>query len=121
VRKKRNRTMTINFKRRKAFDPDSRWRDSDTLEKPKEELECLGCGCEWLETVRVAKYKAFTQVVPGQEPVKIRDGFYFFRCIKCGLLQEPEIIVTHSDSKRSGYGDLLEILDVKKKDVGENL
>jgi DNA-directed RNA polymerase subunit RPC12/RpoP len=79
--------------------------------------KCPHCGMSWLELVKMRQFNRDFQVILGQEPAQAGpDVFYILRCVKCGELIEPNVMLSSQDLRRKAYDRFLDEVEAKMAD-----
>ena len=87
----------------------------DPLATPTSNVaKCPKCGMSWLEEIEVKQYDKDTQVILGQRPaVASHIRFWVLRCIKCGELIEPNVMLAAQDLTRKAYDAFLDEIEAR--------
>jgi hypothetical protein len=86
----------------------------DDLPRQEDVAVCPSCGQKWLEQVIVQQFDKIVPVVPGQGvPTVHGQRFIILRCIQCGELLEPNVMLTSFDTTRKAYDAFLDALEGK--------
>jgi len=78
---------------------------------------CPKCQMSWLEEIEVKQYDKDAQVILGQRPATVTTvRFWILRCIKCGELVEPNVMLAANDQTRKAYDAFLDEFETKQSD-----
>jgi predicted nucleic-acid-binding Zn-ribbon protein len=76
--------------------------------------KCPKCGMSWLEEIEIKQYDKDAQVILGQRPaVANAVRFWVLRCVKCGELIEPNVLLTGQDYVGRAYDTFLDEIEAK--------
>lgn len=75
-------------------------------------VTCTKCKSDWFEQVKINQYRADHIVIPGQTvPIGGPQEFVMLRCIKCGDVYQPRVIITAQDLSTKLYNQMLDIME----------
>lgn len=87
------------------------WIEEENVPKPIPVVGCAKCKCTWFEQIKVNQFKADHSLILGQAiPVVGVQEFALLKCVKCGELHAPNVIIQAQDATTKHWNQMLDEL-----------